>query len=502
MFSGQPVISKSTKKFETSFVLNSYISAMEKLPQGSGSVQNLVQIHSNLKPPTWTDLNEQLSLLAALFAEFAASIPQFQTLPIEDQDFLLKSNTPLFLQYITARYLTAKTGLEQLTWILEGKHCLDFTGEFINLARVSIESFMRQRATFRSFTMMQIYSDYLRLFEEFFSFPHYFNGLLANALLFHATEQPQESLKEPQRVEELYNEAAMLVEKELRSAVKGQTCFKISILSFPLSQMNVILDWIQVHDDEEEAQPTERVPRPLAAGFTESEDNWMRYKFERLQSQFSSVLPSASLVQNVTSLFTNTFSGQMSQVSELLESIMEERLRRVLEDHSEFQSLVDSAKKLIWSKNIRSSLLVSIIRVNGSNTAVAQMKNILGFTGSEERAWENRIPDLQDFKTLRPVFLTFPGFYRTGTEARQLTQLTNDLAYLCSRDLTFPMLVLLSLFDTDGLPTSKQFRPVFEAQSFYSRLFHRKLREASRAFDDFTNLMTALKKVKLLANSI
>ena len=31
----------------------------------------------------------------------------------------MKNNIPLYLQYILARYFTAKTGLEQLSWILE-----------------------------------------------------------------------------------------------------------------------------------------------------------------------------------------------------------------------------------------------------------------------------------------------------------------------------------------------------------------------------------------------
>ena len=32
---------------------------------------------------------------------------------------MMKNNIPLYLQYILARYFTAKTGLEQLSWILE-----------------------------------------------------------------------------------------------------------------------------------------------------------------------------------------------------------------------------------------------------------------------------------------------------------------------------------------------------------------------------------------------
>ena len=45
---------------------------------------------------------------------------------------LLRANIPLYLQYVTARYLQAPTGLDQLTWILEGKLFTDSVSESKN----------------------------------------------------------------------------------------------------------------------------------------------------------------------------------------------------------------------------------------------------------------------------------------------------------------------------------------------------------------------------------
>ena len=58
------------------------------------------------------------------FKHFALLHKEFLSLPKGDQRKLLQRNTPLYIQYILARYITANSGEEQICWLL-GKNALE-----------------------------------------------------------------------------------------------------------------------------------------------------------------------------------------------------------------------------------------------------------------------------------------------------------------------------------------------------------------------------------------
>ena len=127
------------KIFDLLSILDSFSLAMAKLATSSMSAQDLIQIHQNLKPISLQTFNEQLRSVEALMHNFASSQVAFQNLAQDDQLVLLKSNIPLYLQYITVRYLTADSGLEQLTWILEGNLPSMKTEEVVSLCSISFD---------------------------------------------------------------------------------------------------------------------------------------------------------------------------------------------------------------------------------------------------------------------------------------------------------------------------------------------------------------------------
>ena len=220
---------------------------MDKLPSSSTSAQDLIQIHQNLKPISLHSFLEQLQSVEALIRNFASSQVAFQNLSQEDQLVLLKSNIPLYLQYITGRYLTADSGLEQLTWILEGNIPSMKTEELMNLSSISFEEFAWEQFVFRSSELFGMYSDYLKMIKIFFSFPHYLNGLIANMLLYHTTESTAQQLKDLQAVESLYYEAKSLAERELGLVLIGKGIFKLEVLAFALVQMKTIFDFMHIY---------------------------------------------------------------------------------------------------------------------------------------------------------------------------------------------------------------------------------------------------------------
>ena len=52
------------------------------------------------------------------FKHFALMHKEFLSLPKNDQRKLLLRNTPLYVQYILGRYISGKSGSDQLYWIL------------------------------------------------------------------------------------------------------------------------------------------------------------------------------------------------------------------------------------------------------------------------------------------------------------------------------------------------------------------------------------------------
>ncbi len=492
--------SSETAAFNLSSILDSFTLVMGKLSPDSESAQDLIRTHQNLQPTTLATYLNQLSLLASLLQKFALSQVQFQSLAQEDQAVLLRHNIPLYLQYVTARYLNAKSGLEQLTWILEGNYFPDFAQDVEDLSVISFDEFVWEQVVFRSSEMFQMYSDYLQLIQHFFSFPHYFNALVANALLYQATETMKKELKDLQKIEGLHREAEKLAEKELNSAMSHNINLKLATLCFALSQMKTIFDLDQVFDEKK--FPPAKVPRPFSISFTKTEEDWLIHKFERLQSQFSSIEPSKMMLKDAFQMLTGSEFFRLD-MAQLWLSLNTERVKRVLKDHTEFQVLSSTDQNFLWSKNFRQSFIVTIIRVNVAKTGKEQFRNVLGIIDSKDRTWENRFNKLINLDALNPIFMhniELKLGMLDQANFHYLGQLFSDVTDFCMNDETFQLLILLSLFDTDGLPTTPAFQSIFDIQNIYLKLFQRKFQAVQASHTDYSKFRVALNKVKILAN--
>jgi hypothetical protein len=121
--------------------------------------RNLIRSHRGQLRPEMNTLLRQLSSVASSLTEFAKSQFAFNTLNQDDQTVLLNYNVPLYLQYVTAKYFSAKTGLEQLNWILEGQDN-NLSGQpETNFIRISLAEYNVPTPFFSSPEQMDRYSD-------------------------------------------------------------------------------------------------------------------------------------------------------------------------------------------------------------------------------------------------------------------------------------------------------------------------------------------------------
>ncbi len=104
-------------------VSRSYILAWAEVDLETEAISEIVSLQMNPgKNPVSKETYAHL-LLAHIthFERFASAFERFTQLPEPDQTLLLKKNAPLVCHYILARYVSAETGVDQLTWLL-GPH--------------------------------------------------------------------------------------------------------------------------------------------------------------------------------------------------------------------------------------------------------------------------------------------------------------------------------------------------------------------------------------------
>ena len=86
-------------------------------------IQNLISSHLNVEKQGWVESHSQnflfvLQIMTKNFLEIAKGNQQFQSLNMEDQTLLLKTNSKLIAQLYIAKYLSGENGEDQLFGLL------------------------------------------------------------------------------------------------------------------------------------------------------------------------------------------------------------------------------------------------------------------------------------------------------------------------------------------------------------------------------------------------
>jgi hypothetical protein len=107
-----------------------YVLTMADMDVGSELLEKIMSFHkpevcprpaSGAKKLQPHQLYIHLLNLVSSFTKFAKRLYLFQSLCVEDKIKLVTRNAFLFVQYLLARYYSAPTGLDQLSWILDSR---------------------------------------------------------------------------------------------------------------------------------------------------------------------------------------------------------------------------------------------------------------------------------------------------------------------------------------------------------------------------------------------
>jgi hypothetical protein len=165
-------------------VLDGFSFVTGKIDSHSETATQIVGFHQRKRPLNKSTVISHLKTFESTIAKFAFSQPTFASLTKQDQNVLLGNNVPLYIQYILARYFSAESGLEQISWVMEGQISLQSIEEVQNLHFIGLREFNEKTQVIETEPLEKLYKCYSNNIGMFYAFPQQCNGLIANLLIY------------------------------------------------------------------------------------------------------------------------------------------------------------------------------------------------------------------------------------------------------------------------------------------------------------------------------
>ena len=488
---------KSNEKWAIGSQLFNILDAFSLLA-GKISIQNsqLVQNHLG-RPPDKDSFIGHLGQLAALMTEFASAQLVFSSLDREDQNILLKSNVPLYLQYIVARYFSAATGVEQLSWILEGQLNIESIEVVRKLHRISLAEFDLSVQMFASKEAAKVFAHHVDNIGAKYPFPQHCSGLVANMLLYVTDESNISCLKESRRIQCIFEHAKELVKTGLNSldrTLDADVIANIGPLIQTLKEMKLIFGTCQFSANRYISSYT------LDVAYTDTEELWLKRQFRRFAYEYTVPLPPKEYFQQLVELLqTGKPTGESFVVSWM--GFMTERVWRVLKMHPEFRSLSQREQVALWSNNYKAAVGLGSAQANSMKTGKDQLRVILGHLGPDDDSWEDRYKEI-DLDRLTGSYLNDPEINHGRLDEsgiRCFFDVLKEISQIVSNDQLFQLCVLLTILDSEGLDGVGPFTDIVRIRQIYLKLFQRKLKASGCSFLDYASFRRTLTKVRTYA---
>ena len=487
---------------QLSTILDAFTIISGKLNSDSQPAQEFFLNHQRLRPMEKSTLMSQLSMFASMLTDFAGVQFLFQSLCKEDQATLLKNNIPLYLQYVLARYFSADSGLEQLNWILEGQMSIDSIETVTNLKRIRLSEFNTSVDLFPTSEMFEIFSHCVDNIGMFYPFPQHCNGLIANMLLYHIDENIAGKLREEKRISCIYEESKELVKlgfDHLDRSISFNPGSNIGPLIHTLNKMKNIFGNCRV--TKTSTVLFNSIPQMLTVKYTDSEESWMKNRFDMFQAAYISVAPTKELMTDLLELLQKSQPINDRFIPTWME-MMSERLRRVLKTHVEFNSLPGRLQEAIFKKNYQAATAVAAVQMEHCKTGKDQVKHFIGDLSIGDTSWEAGFKGVVALDELQCSYLHRPEMNQGRWDNASLKcyfEIIKDLSKMCLTDRIYQLFILLILLDTDGLPYSPLFSKIFKMRQIYLKFVQRKMSSAGYSFCDYAHFRRTLQKAKMFA---
>lgn len=186
-----------------------------------------------------------------------------------------------------------------------------------------------------------MYSHHIENIGLFYPYPENCNGLVANMLLYHTDETIIGKLKEPKRISCIYEDAKELIvqgRKFLDPNLNNEVSNNLHPLISTLAKMKNIFEDCCISSTGSSDLLHSLVKKTFPVSYTDTEESWLKRQFQLFHDEFYSVAPMKRYLEELISLQLHN-----SQVSDdhvqLFIQMSNERMRRVMKIHQEFNNL-------------------------------------------------------------------------------------------------------------------------------------------------------------------
>jgi hypothetical protein len=165
-------------------ILDQFAFLTGRIDSHSETAKKIFELHHRKSSIDKLTIVSHLNIIRSTITDFAKSQTMFASLSTNDQNVLLETNIPLYIQYILARYFSSETGLEQIAWMMEGQISVGSIEDVQNLHYVGLREFNAKAEIIQSEILEKVYKRHANNVADFYAFPQQCNGLIANLLIY------------------------------------------------------------------------------------------------------------------------------------------------------------------------------------------------------------------------------------------------------------------------------------------------------------------------------
>lgn len=469
-------------------VLHCFSLTCSQMEIEQGFVQQLLNFHLGDGLLAKGALKRHISSLGNQFRHFAILHKDFLRLSKSDQRKLLLRNTPLYIQYLLARYFTAADGLSQITWLLSPQHTPDLKPcESRGIQRVSFNRFNKMIHLFRKDAMLDMYKEFASRLNKVY-FKYTCNAILAHIFLF--SHDKTNMFDRPDLVQEFHRDCLDIcphsrhyygcIEKPNVGSVIA-TCeamarfFAQNMLwrGDGDSEDDMARKQLEEDDYESHSSPEACPEHGLVMPYTQEEESWLQNQLDTFKRAYSTVALGEDILKEFV-MFAYDVPVSKHFMPEAL-SVFGERFRRVMKSHVEFQVLSDAKQEEMWAMNSLYGVALNIAMLEGIGTGAQQLQFSCGEL--DDHIWRKEFSEVIDNVKLKKMTMMAANKV-TGILPEDLMthfgRLVQNIGSMICKDVdTFKLVTLITLFSETH---SNSTGPIRDLRLKYSKILKRRQR--------------------------
>ena len=179
----------------------------------------------------------------------------------------------------------------------------------------------------------------------------------------------------------------------------------------------------------------------LTFSFTDTEEHWMKNRFDLFQSAYMSVSPSKDLMDDLFKLLQRDDPISCRFIPTWMD-MTSERLRRVLKTHPEFNRLPSGLQDAIFKNNFQAATAVAAVQMDHCKSGKDQVKHFIGNLNPQDLSWEEGFRNVIDLDELHCSYLHKPEMNLGKWDNLSLKcyfEISDDIAKMCLTDHIFQL---------------------------------------------------------------